>query len=72
MASFSKYQKNPTVVGVSSVTAPGYYGILGTLSTSDVLLYMANGDLHSITTGDLASNWTAVQDSTTLIGNDWN
>lgn len=71
MASFSKYKKNPTVVGVSSVVTPGYYGVLGTLGTNDVILYMANGDLHTITLNSLASNWTEVGDSVSLVGSDW-
>jgi len=71
MATFQKYRKNATIVGASEVTSPGNYGVLGTLSCGTMIIYMANGDMHTMTCVTFATKYglAAFNESTT--GTDW-
>lgn len=69
-----KYQKKPTVVGVTEITtsSAGSYGLLGNLVSGDVILTMADGALHTTTASLISLNWDLANDNTTLTGTDWN
>ena len=73
MASFKKYQKNPTIVGVTTITADtaGDYGSLGTLTSLDCILYLASGTMVTMTQANLALEYSQTSDSAALVGTSW-
>ena len=72
MASYVKLKKNPTIVGAQQVVAAsaGNYGTLGTLESSDWILYLADGTLATISSTEKDNNWSVVNNSADLTGSD--
>lgn len=70
MASFKKYRKKTTVVGVNQITSStaGDYGDLGTLASGEYIVYLADG---TIVTLDNLDKYELVSDNTALTGDDW-
>ena len=70
--SFSKYRKKTTVVGAMQTTAEGDYGDLGTLTSTDYIMMLANGTLQTLDDTTFEDKYELTADSAALENSgDW-
>jgi hypothetical protein len=67
----AKYQKNPTVVVAFQAVNPADYGVLGNLISTDWILDLASGDLHSMSNATFITKYSLASDTATVTGIDW-
>jgi hypothetical protein len=67
----AKYMKISTVVEAFQAGTDGNYGILGTLVSTDWIIHMLNGDIHTMSNADFIVKYTSTSATAALSGTDW-
>lgn len=68
----ARYQKRSTVIDAHQADVDGNYGILGTMVSTDWILYLASGSIYTMDNTTFNNLYVATSETAVLVGTDWN